>query len=141
MTKNYTLIDKAYVLKKTSMFSSLELDLLLPIADKMHATTIFGSEIIFDVGEQAFSMYFILEGSVSVFNKDGVKLIDLGVGEVFGDESVFSGLPREYQVKSVSNVELLTLSRADLVAIIHEYPRVATGFLDAYTKVTPFRKR
>lgn len=141
MNKNYTLIDKAFVLKKTPMFGYLELDLLLPIADKMHPTHVPGGEVIFCPGEQAYSMYFITEGSVLISNQQGVLLASLNTGEAFGDEAVFSGSSREYEAKSKVHTELLTLSRADLLAIIYEYPRVATGFLEAYTKVTPFRKR
>jgi CRP/FNR family transcriptional regulator, cyclic AMP receptor protein len=141
MNKNYTLIDKAFVLKKTPMFSSLELDLLLPIADKMHPTHVPAEEVIFGAGEQAYSMFFITEGTVSILSEQGVIIATLQAGEVFGDEAVFSGRAREYEAKSQVTTELLTLSRADLLAIIYEYPRVATGFLEAYTKITPFRSR
>lgn len=141
MNKNYTLIDKAFVLKKTPMFSCLELDLLLPIADKMHPTHVPAGEVIFDVGEQAYSMYFITEGKVSISNPEGGIIASLNIAEAFGDEAVFSGTTRQYTARSETPTELLTLSRADLLAIIYEYPRVATGFLEVYTKVTPFRKR
>ncbi len=141
MNTNYTLIDKAFVLKKTPMFGCLELDLLLPIADKMHPTHVRAGEVIFEHGEQAYSMYFITEGKVTIANKQGALLASLQTGEVFGDEAVFSGSTREYEAKGEVNTELLTLSRADLLAIIYEYPRVATGFLEAYTKITPFRSR
>lgn len=141
MNKNYTLIDKAFVLKKTPMFSCLELDLLLPIADKMHPIHIPAGEVIFAADEQAYSMYFIVEGTVMIANRQDAIIASLCSGEVFGDEAVFSGGVREYQSKAKENTELLTLSRADLLAIIYEYPRVATGFLEVYTKVTPFRNR
>lgn len=123
------------------MFGSLELDLLLPIADKMHSSHVPVREMIFCAGEHAYSMYFITDGCVAISNKEGAPLALLGGGEIFGDEAVFSGRPREYTAKSEKATELLTLSRADLLAIIYEYPRVATGFLEAYTKVISFRTR
>ena len=46
------------------MFSSLELDLLLPIADKLILIDFETNEIVFDLGEQAFNMYIIGEGKV-----------------------------------------------------------------------------
>lgn len=141
MNKHYTLIDKAFVLKKTPMFGSLELDLLLPIADKMNPTHAQFREPIFCEGEHAYSMYFIIEGTVSITNKEGATIALLQSGEIFGDEAVFNGRPREYTAKSDSETELLTLSRADLLAIIYEYPKVAMGFLETYTKVIPFRTR
>lgn len=142
MTKKYTLLEKAFILKKTPMFSLLEIDLLLPIADKMHLLSLFSSEIIFDEGEQANSMYFIESGEVTIDSIDTPQKISLQTGEVFGDESLFSGKPRGYKATTSKNpVTLFSLSRADLLAIINEYPKVATGFLETYAKTITFRKR
>ena len=69
------------------------------------------------------------------------KLHCLKLGRCFGDESIFSGLPREYQAICKAPTYLLTLTQADLLAIIHEYPKVATGFIEMFTRVTPFRSR
>ena len=139
--KNLTLIDKAFFLKKTPMFSSLELDLLLPIADKLIIIDFEANEVVFDLGEQAFNMYIIGEGKVSIRDASKQEIALLEIGEVFGDESIFSGLPREYQAICKVPTYLLTLTQADLLAIIHEYPKVATGFIEMFTRVTPFRSR
>lgn len=138
---HFTLIEKAFFLKKNPMFSSLELDLLFPISDKLILIEIDDDEIIFDIGENAYSMYLIAKGEVNIYGANKQKICTLGPGEVFGEESIFSGSPRAYKSYSQTKVKLLTLSQADLLALIHEYPNIATGFIEMYTKVTPFRPR
>ncbi len=139
--KHLTLLEKSFLLKKTPMFSSLELDLLLPIADKLNQSEIPESEVIFDINEQAYSLYFIVSGEVGIYDSKGNTVISLSEGEVFGEESIFSGSPRSYKVLTQNHLNILTLSKADLLAIIHEYPQVAVGFLEAYARVVPIRPR
>jgi len=139
--KHLTLIEKAFLLNKTPIFSMLELDLLLPIADKLSTTAIGAKEIVFDIDEQAYSMYLIVEGCVITYDTEGRELAKLEAGEFFGEESIFSRKPRSYRSYTLTEALCLTLSQADLLAIINEYPRVATGFLEVYTKAMPFRKR
>ncbi|MEC7840018.1 MAG: cyclic nucleotide-binding domain-containing protein [Chlamydiota bacterium] len=139
--KQLSLLEAAYHLKKTPIFCSLELDLLLPIADKMIYTEIDAEEIIFDIGQQAYNLYLLTEGSLTVTNVDEIELAKLQQGEVFGEEAIFSEKTREYRVTTNTAAKLLYLSRADLLAIIYEYPSVATGFLEVYASATPFRPR
>lgn len=136
-----TLIEKAFLLKKTRIFSMLELDLLLPIADKLGSITVQAGETLFDVGEPAFSMYLIVYGSILAYSERGEELGVLGSGEFFGEESIFSRTPRSYKTYVRTPAQCLTLSQSDLLTIINEYPRVCTGFLEVYTKAMPFRKR
>lgn len=136
-----TLIDKAFALKKTPMFSTLELDLLLPIADKLGMTYADVHEVIFDIQEQAYSMYLIVEGEVEIYDENKNKLTTLVEGAFFGEEAIFNGRPREYRAISKGHTEFLVLSGSDLLAFIYEYPKVATGFLEVYTKAYPFRPR
>lgn len=67
---NYTLIDKTFLLKKTAPFRSLTLEMLLPIADKLAIAGFDRGDLIFDIGNEAHRMYFILEGSVQ---KEGTQ--------------------------------------------------------------------
>lgn len=135
-----SLIDRAFSLKQTPMFSTLELDLLLPIADKLGMTYGDVNEVIFDVKEQAYSMYLIVQGEVDIYDANNLKLASLSKGAFFGEEAIFNGRPREYRAISKRATELLVLSGSDLLALIHEYPKVATGFLEVYTKAYPFRR-
>ncbi len=135
------LIDKAFLLKKTSLFGSLDLDLLLTIADRLELVTHKSGEKVFQLDQNAQRMYLLVEGSVLVQNKVGQQLAELHAGDFFGDEALFHERPRTYEVCSIEPVTLLALSRSHLLSIIAECPSVALAFLEAYTQTTEFRTR
>jgi len=137
--KKLTLIDKALLLKKTSLFESLDLDLLLPIADKLTPVEYDPEETVFGAGEQGNRMFLIVEGQVNLYNNQ--QSIVLGIKDFFGDESLFNEQPRTYAAVSKTDSTLLTLSRTNLLTIISEAPSVAVALLQVYTTATPFRSR
>lgn len=133
-----TLIEKAFILKKTSMFKTLDLDLLLPIADRLIPQKVAAGEVIFDVNDQGYSLYIVADGVVEI---NGNNLIALNKGDVFGDESLFNSKPRAYKAISKTEAVLLTLSCNDLLAILFEYPKASLGFLEAYSNALPCRAK
>ncbi len=138
--KTLTLIDKAFALKKISLFSELDLDLLLAIADKMNTSTFNSSEEIFPINQEAHRMYFIIDGQVEIDDvRYDMKEI-LHSFDFFGEESLFNDLPRAYSAKAIDKVELLTLSKTHLMTIISECPNVAINLLYQYTANMTFRK-
>lgn len=138
MTK-LTLIDRAFFLKKISLFSSLNLDLLLAIADRLQIVTFEPGNIVFRIGEEAMHMYFIVTGKVEIRGPNQEKLTLFDAGEFFGDESIFSEKPRAYDAVAQTSATLLALSKTNLLTIISECPQVAVGFLQTYTSITPIR--
>ncbi len=137
--KALTLIDKAFLLKKTTLFGSLDLDLLLTIADKLDLMRYKKGESIFTNGQEANLMYLIAEGSVSI--KCNEIEADLSKGEFFGDESVFNEKARAYSATCSGSATLFTLSRNHLLGIIAECPSVAIALLEAYSARVNFRNR
>lgn len=138
--KKLSLIDKALLLKRTALFSSLDLDLLLPIADKMEELLFQPRERIFNENQPANSMYLVVSGSVNI-ESDNKAAATLKVGEFFGDESLFNGRPRQYSATASSSTLLLRLSRTNLVTIVSECPAVALSLLEAYAAPLTFRAR
>lgn len=137
----FTLIDRAFFLKRTLLFSSLDFDLLLTIADKLNVISYEENQHIFGVNEEAFRMYFIARGTVEICDMHQNLITTLGADEFFGDESLFNEKPRAYSAISKTETILFALSRTNLLTIISECPSVAIGFLQAYTAMTPFRPR
>lgn len=137
--KRVTLIDKATLLKRTPLFSTLDLDLLLPIADKMGTVTYEPGEAAFFVNEESTRMYFIVYGEIEILDANHNVLALLQENEFFGDESLFSDKPRRYEAIAKTKTQLLTLSRTHLYTIISECPSVALGFLEVYTTSMNFR--
>lgn len=135
------LIDKAFLLKKTTLFGSLGLDLLLTISDRLELITHRCGEKVFQLDQDAQRMYLIVEGRVLIQGKQGEQLALLGPGEFFGDESLLYERPRGYEAICETPLMLLALSRSHLLSIIAECPSVALALLEAYIRHIPFRKR
>ncbi len=136
--KRITLIDKAFLLKRTPLFNSLDLDLLLPIADKLELIEYDAGEVIFKPGDQANRMYIIVRGTVTVQLK-GQGSATLTEDDFFGDESLFNEQTRAYQATSKTDAQLFSLSKTNLMTTLLECPSAALGFLQVYTKALPFR--
>lgn len=137
--KPLTLIDKAFLLKRTAPFSSLDLDLLLTIADKLTLLVYDAEEHIFFSSEEANRMYFIVRGGVEIRSTEDVPLYILEPGDFFGEEALFNNKERAYAAFCPNQAYVLTLSRTNLYTIISECPSVAVGFLKVYASALPLR--
>jgi len=137
--KLLTLIDKAFLLKRTPLFSALDLDLLLTIADKLGTVIFEPNDSAFFIDEEANRMYFIIQGQVDIRSADQNVIAKLTAGDFFGEESLFSNKLRSYSAFIPVETHLLTLSRTNLYSIISECPSVAIGFLQVYTSMMPHR--
>jgi|SRR3990167_3770390 len=137
--KPFSLIEKAFFLKKLRLFSELDLDLLLSIAEKLHDDDYDAQEKIFLSGQVANRIYFIAQGSVQLLDERMRPLKELSVGEFFGDESLFNESPRAYTAICKTDALLLTLSRSHLLSVISECPSVAVALLQLYANCLPCR--
>ena len=138
---NLNLIEKAFLLKKTALFASLDLDLLLTISDKLEQVNYKKNEKIFPLNQEVSWMYLTVTGVVLIQDGLGDKLAKLAEGDFFGEESIFNDQPRAYEAISETDVTLLALSRSHLFSIITECPSVAIALLHAFSINISFRKR
>ncbi len=136
-----SLIEKAFFLKKVRLFSDLELELLLAIAEKLHEDDYDAGEKIFIPGQVANRIYFIEEGSVQISDERLKPFSELSRGDYFGDESLFNEQPRCYAALAKTDSLFLTLSRSNLLSIISECPSVAVALLQAYSQQIPCRHK
>src|SRR5689334_8994847 len=134
-----TLIDKTFFLKKTPLFRTLTLEMLLPIADKLISVSFDRNDIIFDIGDEAHRMYFLVNGLIEIHNKDKICTAYLERAAFFSDESLFNDSRRAYRAISSTDSEIMTLSQTNLLTIISEYPEVSLGFLGVYASTLPDR--
>lgn len=137
--KPLTLIEKAFTLKQIPLFATLNLDLLLSIADKANSVIFEAHDYVFLAQEEANRMYFIVKGHVNLLSASGEAICSLKQGDFFGEESLFSNKPRSYAAFCPVDTLLLTLSRTNLYMIIAECPSVAISFLQIYTAALPYR--
>lgn len=125
------LIDKAFLLKKTDLFGSLDLDLLLTLSDKMELRYFNSDDMIFRKGQDANQMYVVVSGEIEVDRAEHPEL--LRTGDFFGDEAVFNEKPRRYTATCREKSLLMTMSRNHMLNIIAQCPSVAIALLKKYT--------
>ena len=106
--KTLSLIEKAFFLKKVRIFSGLDFELLLAIAEKLHDDDYDAEEKVFMSGQVANRIYFIAEGSVQLLDERMGIRATLKQTDFFGDESLFNDAPRTYAVVCKSDAMLLT---------------------------------
>lgn len=137
--KPLSLIEKAFFLKKVRIFSGLDFELLLAIAEKLHDDDYDAEEKIFMSGQVANRIYFVATGSVHLLDDRMGQRATLKPTDFFGDESLFNDAPRTYSAVCKTDAILLTLSRSHLLSIISECPSVAVSLLQIYAHALPCR--
>lgn len=135
--KELTLIEKAFYLKKNTLFKELDLDLLLIIADKMVQDVYDKKEKVFDEKQTANRMYFIYQGKVQIYRSNESILLE--TNSFFAEESLFNDKPRYYSATCVEDTVFLTLSKTNMMTLISECPSIAISLLEIYTTLFPFR--
>jgi CRP-like cAMP-binding protein len=134
-----SLIEKAFFLKKVRLFSDLDLEILLAIAEKLHEDDYEKDEKVFTPGQVANRIYLIFSGSVTLYDAQRKALCELGSGDYFGDEALFNEQSRGYTTICKEDALFLTLSRSHLLSIISECPSVAVTLLQSYSQQLPCR--
>lgn len=133
------LIDKAFLLKKTSIFNSLDMDFLLAISDKAETIVFKPNTYIFSEGQQSFSLYIISEGIVCLSQPNSSIEVNLKPYDYFGEEGLFSNKARSYSARATTMVKTLVLSKGVFLCIIEECPSIAIYLLELYAKQIPLR--
>ena len=95
-----SLIEKAFFLKKTRLFSELDLEILLAIAEKLQEDDYDANEKVFSAGQVANRIYLIEKGSVQILDERMRPIAEILAGDYFGDESLFNEQPRAYTAVS-----------------------------------------
>lgn len=137
--KQLSLIEKAFFLKKVRLFSELDFELLLSIAEKLHDDDYDAQEKVFANGQVANRIYFVAQGTIQIFDERMRRLTDLTTTDFFGDESLFNDSPRAYSAICKTDALLLTISRSHLLSVISECPSVAVTLLQCYATALPCR--
>lgn len=137
--KEQSLIDKAFLLKKTPLFGPLDLDMLLTLADKMETVIFKKGEFLFKKGEEANFLYVIVEGEMTI--RRGEKTLQLGSSEIFGDEALLSEKERGYDAFAAVDTQLLLLSDHHFRSLLIEAPEIMLFLLETYASQVEFRER
>lgn len=137
--KELSLIEKAFFLKKITLFDELDLDLLVAIADKMGQDIFDAKDKVFEIGGKASRIYFIVQGKVELLDAQGLPFKVLRATDFFADEALFASSSRKYQAVCLEETLFLTLSKTDLMTVISECPSIAVALLYEYANKTTCR--
>ena len=108
-----------------------EIEELLP---SVHTRHLVAGEIVFHVGDPGDALYIVARGKVEVVTDSpgsesgaGKSIAELGAGHAFGEMALLSGGPRTATVWSVTETELLAISREDFERLIASDPAMASA--------------
>ena len=100
------------------------------------------NEIIIRLGDSSECAYVILDGEVGIYlsdNFDEKPDFILGKNEVFGELGVLNNQLRTSNVKSITQIELLKVSKKDLQKMISESNLFIQGLIRTLTnRVTSY---
>jgi CRP-like cAMP-binding protein len=105
------------LLRDVSLFSPLTPSMLEQVAHRLEAVSAHAGDVLVAEGGVSDRFYVIESGEVEV-TRQGRVLRAEGAGEVFGEIGLLRDLPRTATVTATTDVELLTLSREEFLALL-----------------------
>ena len=88
-------------------------------------------EVIFQQGEHADEVYFLLEGRVGYKTAQGAVLLTYVQGSYFGEVDILENVSRAFTAQVSSKVaELLVLTKANLLKMMEEFPDIALEVIE-----------
>jgi len=117
-------------LTKLSLFSKLNKEEILIVAEALKTIFIKNGEDIFKEGENGERMFVLLSGAMNAYgtlsNGTQRKLFDVTPGEFFGEMSIIANEPRSATITAVEDSSLIEFTKTDFYRIISDYP--VTGY-------------
>lgn len=108
-------LEKRELLRRADLFSSLSDDSIELLAAGSYLSSVVRKTQVVCAGDHSPGIRLIRSGLVklSIFSHDGHEKVIalLGRGKAFGQAEIFSGRPFHYEARSISRVDLITVSR------------------------------
>lgn len=134
------LIEKAFILKKSPLFSSIDLDLLLSLADKATLGRFEREETIFGYAQEGSRLYVVAEGQVALRNEKGQLMALVQSPDFFGDEALFNERPRGYMAAALDASILVSLSKTHLFGFMNECPAALINMMQIWAHHIDLRR-
>lgn len=120
--------DRVDVLAGVPLFEGLSRKELTEISRHVSEVEFPPNEVIIAAGGSGREAFVILEGRATVRIK-GRKVAELAQGDVVGEMSLITDLPRNASVRADTFVPALRMVRSDFNRILDEHPKVAVKVL------------
>jgi CRP/FNR family transcriptional regulator, cyclic AMP receptor protein len=128
------------LLAKINLFEFLDEDDRNILANSINSVTVPEGRTLFEAGQPGESLFLIDSGEIELFIIDNVgQKIVLAVarkGDFFGELSLLDSGPRSATAVALTDSELLTLSRDDLILLFRKRPEAALDILAAVGGMT-----
>jgi CRP-like cAMP-binding protein len=110
-------------LKRTRLFGSLPLDVLLAVSRVLATQTHVAGETVFVEGSPGHHLYLVRSGAVEV-RTDGQTIARLGVGSYLGEMALIDDAPRSATAVAAEDCTLLRLDRATFHELTEDHPAI-----------------
>jgi CRP-like cAMP-binding protein len=130
-----TLLEKVSLLQKAPVFQWIRTESLGRVAGVAHETGFEARHTLFRESDNPDTMYFILEGEVSVL-QNGQEKKKLGTSSVAGVRAVLAGEPYPSSAIATQAVKALRIDQQDFFDVMAEDFDVTKGILKALVALT-----
>ena len=113
------------ILKNIPFFTELSDEDLSQIAEKVQMEYLPAEHVIFNEGDEGDKMFIIKRGEVQVVRENAV-LANLKNNAFFGEMALVSDEPRNATIKTVSEIELLTIAKEDFKKLLETNSSIAS---------------
>jgi CRP-like cAMP-binding protein len=120
--------DKVDVLAQVPLFEGLSKKDLTQVARRVREVEFVPGEHLIVAGASGDEAFVILEGQATV-RRNGRKIAQLSRGDVVGEMSLITDMPRNAGVRADTFLPVLRIERNDLSVIMDEFPTVAVKLL------------
>ncbi len=125
---------KAEILRRSSIFSSLNDDELGELADLSIERSFMTNEFIFWDGDAPDWLYLVAEGKVKVVKHSSLGkefiIAFFDPGEMFGEVAVFENKPYPASAQAVAETKVVGIKREDFIAFLANRPQVALKIIN-----------
>jgi CRP/FNR family cyclic AMP-dependent transcriptional regulator len=126
------------MLESIAIFSELSQPELGILENHMVKRSYPKNAIVINEGDEANSLYIILDGEVKVFlsNEDGREIIinTQGAGDHFGELALLDNAPRSASVMTTMKSTLGVISKEDFCTVITRHPELALKLIRELTR-------
>lgn len=117
--------EKLALLSRCDLLRHLPPDEITPLLDHTQLREVRAGDYVFYAGDPGDALYIVADGVVEVLDKGMLKLAELGVGNAFGEMALLSGGTRTANIRALSDVQLLTITKQNFDRLITENPFIA----------------
>lgn len=130
----------AAMLAGVELFEHLGEDDRARLAESIRAKVLKAGDVLFRTGDPGEALFIVLDGEIELFIRDNagqkIPLTIAGPGQLFGELALLDRGPRTATAEALTDSELLSLSRDDLVALFQKTPTAALHLLAGMGKMT-----